>query len=79
MPKTITVYGPGCKKCKQLKENAEAAIGMAGSDAVLDYVTDMAALSEAGIMSTPALAVDGTIVSSGRVLKPADIAKLIRT
>lgn len=79
MPKTITVYGPGCKKCRQLKENAEAAIGLAGSDAVLDYVTDMAALAEAGVLSTPALAIDGTIVSAGRVPKPADIAKLIRT
>ncbi|MEG0775910.1 MAG: thioredoxin family protein [Gordonibacter sp.] len=77
MPEKLTVYGPGCKKCRQLKENAEAAIAKTASTATLGYVTDMSALAEAGIMSTPALAVDGKIVSSGKVLKPAEIAKLL--
>lgn len=77
MAKQLTVYGPGCKKCRQLKENAAAAIAQAGSDAVLNYVTDMASLAEAGVMSTPALAVNGKIVSSGKVLKPTEIAKLL--
>lgn len=77
MAEKLTVYGPGCKKCRQLKENAEAAIAQAGSGVALDYVTDIAALAEAGVMSTPALAVDGKIVSSGKVLKPAEIAKLL--
>ncbi len=77
MTEKLTVYGPGCKKCKQLKENAEAAIAQTGSAAALDYVTDMVTLAKAGVMSTPALAVDGKVVSSGKVLKPAEIAKLL--
>lgn len=77
MAEKLTVYGPGCKNCRKLKENAEAAITQAGCGIAFDYVTDMAALAEAGIMSTPALAVDGKIVSSGKVLKPAEITKLL--
>lgn len=77
MTEKLTVYGPGCKKCRQLKENAEVAIAQAKSSVELDYVTDMAALAEAGVMSTPALAVDGKVVSAGRVLKPSEIAQLL--
>ncbi len=76
----ITVYGPGCKKCKQLKKNAEQAIaeaGAGGAEYELEYVTDLAALAAAGVVSTPALAIDGKVVSSGKVLKPAEIARLL--
>ena len=68
--KKVTVYGTGCKKCRQLHENALAA---QLPDAEVDYVTDMAQIAAAGVMSMPALAVDGEVVSSGRVLSPDEI------
>lgn len=70
----VQVMGTGCKKCHQLFENAQKALG---PDSV-EYVTDMAAIAEAGVMKLPALLVDGKVVSSGTVLKPAQIEALAK-
>lgn len=67
----ITVMGPGCKRCRQLKENAEEAGFSVG------YVTDPAAIADAGIMSTPALLVNGKVVSQGKVLSAGEIEGLV--
>lgn len=74
---TIKVYGPGCSKCKTLKENVMQALSEADKQADFEYVTDMGKIAEAGIMTTPALEVDGKIVSSGKMLKPKDIVKYL--
>lgn len=75
MMKKVTVYGTGCKKCQTLHRSAlEAA---EGRDVQVDYVTDMAQIAAAGIMSMPALAVDGQVVSSGKVLGTDEVAALL--
>lgn len=74
----ITVYGAGCKKCHALLENTKAAVEQMGLDAQVEYVTDMAQVAAKGIMSTPALAVDGGVVSTGRVLTSDEVAAYIR-
>lgn len=56
---TLTVLGPGCKRCHQLHENAQAAASKADGSVGVEYVTDPAAIAEAGVMSTPALFVNG--------------------
>ncbi len=75
--KKIVVYGTGCKKCEQLHANALEAAQKMSVPTSVDYVTDIAAIAAAGIMSTPALAIDGKVVSSGRVLVPEAIVTLI--
>ena len=70
----VQVMGPGCKKCHQLYETACEALG----EESVEYVTDMARIAEAGVRSLPALRVDGAVVSSGRLLKPAEVAALAR-
>jgi small redox-active disulfide protein 2 len=70
----VQVMGSGCKKCHQLYENAVQALG----EESVEYVTDIARVADAGIMSTPALVVDGKQVSAGRVLKPAEISALVK-
>lgn len=72
---TIKVFGPGCEKCTSLKENVMQALSDTGKHADFEYVTDMGRIAEAGIMATPALQVNGKIVSNGKVLKPKDIEK----
>ncbi|MGI6535053.1 MAG: thioredoxin family protein [Eggerthellaceae bacterium] len=69
----VQVMGSGCKKCRQLYENAVEALG---EDSV-EYVTDMERIANAGIMTTPALVVDGKPVSTGKVLKPSEISALV--
>lgn len=74
---TIRVFGSGCAKCKTLKENVLHALSSTGTQADFEYVTDMDLIVEAGIIITPALEINGKIVSRGTVLKPKDIAQLL--
>lgn len=74
---TVEVMGPGCKKCQALYENALEAVKIQGKDIAVKHTTDIEKLALSGIMSTPALLINGKVVSSGKVLKPKDIANLL--
>jgi small redox-active disulfide protein 2 len=63
----IQVLGPGCPKCKKLAENAEAAAKALGIDYHLEKVTEIAKITDFGVMLTPALVVDGTVKVVGKV------------
>jgi len=73
----LTIYGSGCAKCKQLTANAELAAQALGVNYELDKVSDTNAIIDAGIMRTPALAVDGNIVIEGKVSNPDEIKRLL--
>jgi len=73
----IEILGTGCKKCKKLEENAQEAIKAAGVDATIEKVEDMKSIMEYGVMSTPGLVIDGEVKSTGKVLKPKEIEKLL--
>ena len=73
----IKVLGGGCCKCENLLEAVRDAVAEKGIDAEIEYITDMGKIMEYGIMSTPALMVDGKVVSMGRVLKSKDVLKYI--
>ena len=72
----LTVLGPGCKRCHQLHEHTLAAAASASKAVSVQYVIDPAAIAEAGIMATPALLVNGKVVSQGKVLTAEEIAGL---
>jgi len=73
----IEILGVGCAKCKQLTANAESAVKELNIQAEIGKVTDIDKITEYGAMMTPALAVDGTIVSSGKVLSKDEIKKIL--
>lgn len=73
----IEVLGVGCPKCKQLTANAEAAVKELNIPADIDKITDIDRITGYGVMITPALAVDGKVVSSGKVLSKDEIKKII--
>jgi small redox-active disulfide protein 2 len=75
----IQVLGTGCAKCKQLTANAEQALRELGLDAPVEKVEDVREIMKFRILSTPALVVDGTVRSVGRVLSPQAIRELLRT
>jgi small redox-active disulfide protein 2 len=75
--KKIQILGTGCAKCKQLTANAEEAVKTFGIDASVEKVSDIKEIMNFGVMITPALAVDGKVLSSGKVLKPEEIKKLL--
>ena len=71
------VLGSGCAKCKTLAQHTEAAAQALGLDYELEKVTVMNAIIDAGVMSTPALAVNGDVKSTGKVLSVEEIKKLL--
>jgi small redox-active disulfide protein 2 len=73
----IQVLGTGCPKCKTLMANAEAAVKAAGIEATVQKVDQIADIIKMGVMITPALAVDGVVKSSGKVMSPDEIRKLL--
>ena len=74
----IAVLGPGCAKCKQLFENAKKAVADAGVEAELSKVEDMQEITRYNVFMTPALVIDGTVKSSGKVVKPDQICKWLK-
>ena len=73
----IKILGVGCPKCKQLTANAETAVKELNIQAEISKVADIDKITEYGVMMTPALAVNGTIVSEGKVLSKDEIKKII--
>jgi small redox-active disulfide protein 2 len=73
----IEILGTGCPKCKSLEQSARAAVEHLGIEAEITKVDQMDAIVARGVMMTPAIAVDGVVKSSGRVLSPAEIEKLL--
>lgn len=63
----IEVLGPGCAKCSVLYQHAEQAARELGIEFEIHKVTDMGAIVAHGVMTTPALVVDGEVRVAGRV------------
>jgi len=74
----IQIYGTGCPKCTQLAQHAETAAQALGLEYEVEKVTDINAIIDAGIMSTPGLGVNGVVKSTGRVLSPEAIKGLLQ-
>ena len=76
--KTIQILGTGCPKCKLLLANAEAAIKAAGIEAQIEKVDKIVEIMKFGVMTTPALVVDGRVVSCGRVPGQAELREMLQ-
>lgn len=75
---TVLILGGGCKNCHTLEDNTRAALQQLGVSANIGHVTDFTQIAQYGVMRTPALVVDGKVLSSGRVLSPEEAAKLLK-
>jgi small redox-active disulfide protein 2 len=73
----IRVLGAGCKNCQVLLEHTREAVEHLGLKVRVEYITDMEQIMAWGVMSMPALVVDGKVVSMGRVLSTAEVEKLL--
>lgn len=74
----IKILGSGCSRCKALGTATEEALAELHIDAAVDHVTDFSEIAAYGVMSTPALVVDGKVVSYGKVLNKEEVRELIR-
>ena len=73
----IKILGSGCKKCVNLADNAKAALSSLGLQAEVVKITDVAQIAAHGVMSTPALVINDTVVSAGKVLSSEEISRLL--
>ena len=74
---TIQVLGPGCKRCAALHQNTIAAAEQLSIKAPVEKIHDYAEMARLGIMSTPALAVDGRVVIAGSVPSVEQVRELL--
>jgi small redox-active disulfide protein 2 len=75
----IEIFGIGCESCRRLEENAKTAISELGIETEIIKVEDFEVLIRRGITATPGLAIDGEVVSLGRVPTVEEIKELIGT
>lgn len=75
--RSIKVLGAGCKSCHEQYENAAAAVKALGLPVEVEYITDMEKVMGYGVMRMPAIVVNEKVVSMGKVLKAADVEKLL--
>lgn len=74
----VKVLGSGCARCRALEQGVREALAELNLDPTVDHVTDFAQIAAYGVMSTPALVVDGRVVSCGKVLSKDEAKELIR-
>ena len=75
--KEIKVLGTGCSKCTTLYDNVKRAVAELGIDATVDKEQDIMKIMEYNVMSIPALVVDGSVLSTGKVLTIEEVKKLL--
>ena len=73
----ITVYGPGCARCTEAEELVKSVVAEKNAVANVEKVSDLKAMMSAGILSTPAVAVDGVVKMTGRIPTKAEVAAWI--
>jgi small redox-active disulfide protein 2 len=75
----IEILGMGCAKCKKFYENAQDAARQLNITADIVKVEDMGAIVDYGIMTTPAMAIDGQVKSAGKVLTTDEIKQYLNS
>ncbi len=73
----IQVLGPGCEKCQVLYERTRQAAQELGLECEIEKISDIEAIVSFGVLSTPALVVDGTVKMNGRVPTVAQLKEML--
>ena len=73
----IKVFGPGCARCTETETLAKEVAATKGGNITVQKVSDLREMMAAGVMSTPAVSIDGVVKSTGRVPTKEEIAAWI--
>ncbi len=73
----IEVLGPGCQKCTALAANVKTAADRLGLQYELIKVTNIPALTNYGVMVTPALVIDGEVKLSGKAASDVELTTIL--
>lgn len=69
----IQVFGPGCARCAETENVVREAVKECACPATVEKVTDFKEMMAAGVLSTPAVAIDGVLLAGGRVPARAEV------
>lgn len=75
----VQILGSGCSKCRLLEQHAREAIAETGIQADVEKVSAIEDILAMGVMMTPALAIDGVVKSTGRVLTKEQVAAFLKS
>lgn len=75
---SVKILGSGCTKCRQLEAATKTALEQLNMDTAIDHITDFTQIAAYGVMTTPALVVDGKVESYGKVLKVGEVVKILQ-
>lgn len=70
----ITIFGPGCARCTEAEHLVRDVVAAAGGCITVQKVSGFKEMMAAGVLSTPAIAVDGIVKAMGRVPGKEEIA-----
>ena len=73
----VKVLGAGCPRCRELDAAVRSVLEDLGSEAVVEHVTDFPSIAAYGVMSTPALVINGKAVVCGRVPDRSELRKIL--
>ena len=73
----IEILGVGCAKCHKLEELVRETVKAQGLSADISKVEDIKKIMSYGVMTTPALVVDGEVKVAGKLPSSEDIKKLL--
>lgn len=73
----VTILGTGCYSCNKLEEDVIAVLSETGIKASLNHITDPTLISQYGIISMPALIINGKVKSKGVIPQKSMIKKLL--
>ena len=73
----LQILGTGCGKCNALTMTTEKAAQALGLPYELEKVTDLKQIMAFGVMTTPALVVDGKVKVSGKVPSVDEIKTML--
>lgn len=74
----IKVLGTGCPNCVRLENNVKTALEQSDKEATVEKITDIAEIMSYGVMGTPALVIDGKLISAGKVNEVAEIVSFLQ-
>ena len=73
----IKILGTGCARCKALEKATREAVAKTGTNATITKVEDLAEIMRLGVMTTPALVIDGKVVLKGKVPTAKELSTLL--
>ncbi len=73
----IKVLGTGCAGCKALEATVREVVAEMALDATVTKVEDLMEIMNYNVMRTPAVVVDGKVVSSGKKLSASEVRELL--